>query len=79
MQIRKDKDEEIDNLSIKKPIVPRTLQERYQLKLDEVLHNSDLYDKLKQQISVIKKRRIHKQRKRQKMIDSHTQQQEEME
>ena len=55
---------------LNKAILPRNLQERYQLKLDEVLQDPEVYEKLKKQIATIKRKRMHKRKKKHLEIEN---------
>ena len=68
MQIRKEKDEESGDE--KKLVVPKSIQERYEFKLNEILQDRDLYDKLKEQIFSIKRKRMKKHKKRLKLASN---------
>ena len=65
MQIRKEKEE--GDSDEKKIVVPKSIQERYELKLNEILQDHDLYRKLKEQIVFIKRKRMKKHKKRVKI------------
>ena len=68
MQIRKEKDEESGDE--KKLVVPKSIQERYEFKLNEILQDRDLYDKLKEQILSIKRKRMKKHKKKLKLASN---------
>ena len=68
-KIRKEKDDEEGLIFIHwfvlidkeaKTIVPKSIQERYLMRLDDVLNNVDEYDKLKKEIIKIKRKRLKK-------------------